>query len=209
MLSLGPGKVGINIPKGGGLIFNRDGLWFVFDSSEIVGTFEPVKKPVSDFHYEWQTEKLIEAVIHPPAQNEGMLIAQEKLKIKEKMRKEKGISVMTKEQFQKYKEELEAEEAEEIEVEIDPVAEAKAQHYRQRGNRAFEQNDAEGAVIMYKESLKYTPNNDVVWCNMAAAYTKMRKYPEAVHAANKALIISCGTNGKAWFRYVTGDTQGI
>lgn len=48
------GRVGINIPSGGGLIFNRD------------STFEPVRKTVVDVHWDWQKEKLCVAYMNPP-----------------------------------------------------------------------------------------------------------------------------------------------
>ncbi len=138
-----------------------------------------------------------------------MLVAMERLKIREKRRIEKGIRPMTKEEFEKWK--SEEDEREKIEfdeeiVEIDPVAVRKAEFYREKGNSFFKMKYNEGALQMYEESLKHIPDSIIVYNNMATVYTKQQKYHLAVTHSNRALFLSQGTNAKSWFRYVLYTT---
>lgn len=131
-----------------------------------------------------------------------MLVAVERLKIKEKIKQDKGVKSLTKEEWCKMKEEEAAEDTapEDIEVEIDPVAVRKAEHFKEIGNKFFKAGDAVGAVPLYTQSLQHAPNNPIVLNNLAAAYSKLDKHSEAFNYANKALHFTDGTLVKAWFR---------
>lgn len=118
---------------------------------------------------------------------------------------------MTKQEYEKWKEEEEKrlaeeeklnEEDDEIMVEIDPVAARKAEHYKTKGNNHFKSNELEEALNSYKESLKYQPNNPVVFTNIATVLIKMEKWDEAIQYANKSIVLTEGKNTKAWFKYL-------
>jgi tetratricopeptide (TPR) repeat protein len=132
-----------------------------------------------------------------------MMVAKEKLLLKEMRKKKQGIKTMTKEQIMELRrrkeEEEEQEEKEEI-IEVDPVAVRKAEYCKEKGTSFFKMNDFHGALKMYEESLKWIPDSPIVLTNLSIAQIKLGKFVEAINSANKALQLSEGTHTKAWYR---------
>jgi tetratricopeptide (TPR) repeat protein len=128
-----------------------------------------------------------------------MLVAKQKLLIKEKRKMEHGVKTMTKEQILQLQEELEEDDDEEVTV-VNPIALKKAEYYKEKGNSFFNMKDYHGALKMYKESLGLDDNNPTVLNNMAAVHLKLGNNLETIDCANKSLHFSNGTFAKAWYR---------
>jgi len=67
-----------------------------------------------------------------------------------------------------------------------------AEKEKDLGNAALGKNDMEGAITHYSKAIELDPSNHVMYSNRSAAYTKMKKYDEAVKDADKAIQISPG-----------------
>jgi len=67
-----------------------------------------------------------------------------------------------------------------------------AEQEKDLGNAALAKNDTEGAIKHYSKAIELDPANQVMYSNRSAAYTKVKKYNEAVADADKAIQLSPG-----------------
>eukprot|EP00756_Hemistasia_phaeocysticola_P045253 Hpha_TRINITY_DN19010_c0_g1::TRINITY_DN19010_c0_g1_i1::g.138283::m.138283 len=77
---LGPGTILLGVPRTGGCIFNTD------------MSFEPVRCIVSDVHYDYQRGEPHTNLVAPPDKGEGILVALERFKAREKRAKELRVA---------------------------------------------------------------------------------------------------------------------
>lgn len=84
---------------------------------------------------------------------------------------------------------------------ITPSAEdvAKAEEFKSRANKLFEESKFAQAVEAYEEAIKLNPNNAVYWSNKAFALTKLEQYGAALTEATKAIELD-KTYAKGYYR---------
>lgn len=66
---------------------------------------------------------------------------------------------------------------------------AAAATERAAGNDAFEAGDHERALLAYTRAITAAPGDAALWSNRAAVYLALRRFPQALHDAQRAATV--------------------
>eukprot|EP00095_Tigriopus_kingsejongensis_P002211 maker-scaffold351_size199180-snap-gene-0.27 protein:Tk02211 transcript:maker-scaffold351_size199180-snap-gene-0.27-mRNA-1 annotation:"small glutamine-rich tetratricopeptide repeat-containing protein a" len=80
-----------------------------------------------------------------------------------------------------------------------PEDKAKAERIKLEGNELMKKEDFEKAIELYTQAIELDPNNQVLYCNRAAAHSKMNNHYAAVEDCKRAIDMD-PTYGKAYGR---------
>ncbi len=72
-----------------------------------------------------------------------------------------------------------------------------ADHYKQKGWQATDSSEYENSITFYEKSLTLDGENDIVWNNLAWAYSHVQKYEKAFEASEKAILFAKTLSDKA------------
>ena len=81
-----------------------------------------------------------------------------------------------------------------------------AESFKEQGNKAFNNNDLDRALLLYTKGLELEPNHAVLYSNRSAVYIAQNKYEEALADASKSISLDTSYM-KADFRKVSALTE--
>lgn len=188
----GPGTVMLGLPKMAAVIYNTD------------GAYEPVRKAVTEIHYNYENSEPHAHYVFPPEKGEGILVHVEVYeKRKAKARREaaerphvpSSSAVTTQDDTGGTTDEEEGSDSGGGSLDT-----AKAEGLRKAGNEAFTTGDYAAALQLYQQAQLSHKDSPLLWTNIAATLLKQKKLDECIEAATQALVVSKGKAVKAWYR---------
>ena len=200
--AIGAGYNGFVLPPCGGIIFNTD------------GAFEPCQHWVHHLKYRAEAQRVASAMLVPPPMGDGIVTRVAWLRAQ---RAKEGLRDTESAVFEGvdtlWSDDEEEEEEEESfaaaavtqlgtpqERREKKEAEDRANGARRQGVEQFKKGDFQRAIHHFDYMAKNTPDDPRAHLNRAAVLLKLKRTREAVLAADRALWLTNGESGKAWYR---------
>ncbi|CAJ1456944.1 unnamed protein product [Effrenium voratum] len=172
----GAGVVILGIHRGGGMIFNKDGL------------VEPAKQMVQEYRWDWQSSSVKQALLLGPPRNTGLLCPL--YAASQRMGEEEGL-----EDAYSYALTMEEEQEEEHFISkfdpfdqwLEPQVKQDVEALKRQGNEAFKAKRADLALVHYGQAKVLLASSSKHWTDLDVAFRKAfeEKQPQEAKLGKK------------------------